>query len=59
MSKNAHAMHGFKSVRVTELIHGRPTPTYEPGRVCGAPDCHTHLSLYNPRSRCAIHDHVQ
>jgi hypothetical protein len=26
------------------------------GRVCQAPGCRTRLSIYNSRSRCAVHD---
>jgi hypothetical protein len=28
---------------------------YHEGRVCSEPDCDTVLSVYNPSSRCAVH----
>jgi hypothetical protein len=30
--------------------------SYPPGRVCAADGCHTVLSVYNARARCAVHD---
>jgi hypothetical protein len=30
--------------------------TYRPGRVCVADGCTTVLSIYNPASRCALHE---
>jgi hypothetical protein len=58
MGMNGNLFHGSKSVRITELTHGRPTPTYGGGRVCAAAGCGTHLSLYNPQVWCSIHDHA-
>ncbi|MGZ8598821.1 MAG: hypothetical protein ACXWXQ_04475 [Actinomycetota bacterium] len=43
--------------------HGRPIVgsitecrSYRPGRVCRADGCTTVLSIYNPESRCAVHE---
>ena len=31
-------------------------PAFGAGRVCGAPDCDTVLSTYNPAPYCSVHD---
>jgi endogenous inhibitor of DNA gyrase (YacG/DUF329 family) len=31
--------------------------TYREGRVCSEPGCTTVLSVYNPSTRCALHQH--
>ena len=36
-----------------------PSPTYPPGRVCGAEGCGTRLSVYNPTDTCAIHEELR
>jgi hypothetical protein len=41
----------------TEIVRGRPSPTFGRGRTCAAPGCRTHLSIYNPTTRCSVHDH--
>jgi hypothetical protein len=58
MGMNSNYIYALEAVRVTELTHGRPTRTYGRGRVCAASGCRTHLSIYNPNHRCAIHDPV-
>ena len=58
MEMNRYSAFGFGSGRVTDLVHGRPTPTYGRGRVCAASGCGTQLSLYNPKCRCSIHRHT-
>jgi hypothetical protein len=38
---------------------GRPSqriPAFGTGRICGAPDCDTVLSTYNPAPYCSVHD---
>lgn len=46
---------GFEGVSGIEAVHGRPSPTYRPRRICTASGCGTHLSRYNPSSQCSIH----
>jgi len=41
----------------TEVVRGRPSPTFGRGRICAASGCKTHLSIYNPTTRCSLHDH--
>ena len=38
---------------------GAPSRTFASGRVCAAPDCATHLSIYNPLPYCALHRALQ
>ena len=33
----------------------RPPRRYSAGRLCGHPDCDTHLSVYNKTNYCALH----
>lgn len=35
---------------------GRPARAFGRGRVCGQPECRTRLSIYNPGSRCCLHE---
>lgn len=35
---------------------GRPARAFRRGRVCQEPDCETRLSMYNPGSRCCLHE---
>jgi hypothetical protein len=44
-------------IGVTEIVRGRPSPTFGRGRICAAAGCRTHLSIYNPTTRCSLHDH--
>ena len=34
----------------------RRSPTYPPGRVCGAEECRTVLSIYNRSKLCWLHE---
>jgi hypothetical protein len=47
-------------------LHARPVigsttecRTYRPGRVCLESGCRTVLSIYNPASRCSLHERQQ
>jgi hypothetical protein len=47
-------------------LHARPVigsttecRTYRPGRVCVESGCQTVLSIYNPTSRCSLHERRQ
>lgn len=43
-------------VRISRIISdGKPTRTYEQGRVCVVPHCITKLSLTNPGPACRVH----
>jgi hypothetical protein len=48
---------GHKWLVVTELTRGHPLATYGRGRVCDVSGCRTRLSVYNPETRCSLHDH--
>ena len=37
-------------------VGGPPVIQHPRGRVCDDPDCSTQLSVYNPGTRCAIHE---
>jgi hypothetical protein len=44
-------------------LHARPVigsttecRTYRPGRICVESGCRTVLSIYNPSSRCSLHE---
>ena len=44
------------AVRISRIISdGKPTRTYEQGRVCVVPHCITKLSLTNPGPACRVH----
>jgi hypothetical protein len=57
MSMFRNTKHGSQWVSGTELIHGRPSPTFGRGRLCAASGCRTHLSAYNPDNCCSLHNH--
>jgi hypothetical protein len=57
MSAGRNPGQGTRRISATELIHGRPTPSFGRGRVCTASGCRIHLSVYNPTDRCSLHDH--
>jgi hypothetical protein len=49
---------GFGWARGIETVYGRPSTTYRRGRICSRSGCGTHLSRYNPTTRCSIHDEL-
>ena len=40
----------------SDLVHGRPLRTYQRGRTCMVEGCDIRLSVYNPKTRCSLHD---
>jgi hypothetical protein len=55
---STHTKVGYRSRRMagSDLVHGRPLRTYGQGRTCMVEGCDTRLSLYNPNTRCSLHD---
>jgi hypothetical protein len=47
-----------RSITAVGLAYGRPSRSYRSDRECSVRGCATHLSRYNPTSRCALHDHL-
>jgi hypothetical protein len=57
MSIYKNTERGPSWVAGTEMVRCRPSSTFGRRRVCAAPGCPTRLSIYNPTTRCSIHDH--
>jgi hypothetical protein len=44
------------AVKASRVVaDGKPTPTFDEGRVCSVPECITKLSVTNPGPACRVH----
>ena len=46
----------MKALTLREFAAADPLATSPPGRVCAAPGCETHLSVYNHGIYCTLHE---